>query len=92
MLLDAYAGIYENELYGPISLEKDKEGKGLVINFKGHNNLFGKLQYMDNEEWLLTYNNVGFGIFPIKFKTADKKVLSTELRVNEFIDMTHTTS
>ena len=84
--LNAYAGIYENELYGPITIEKDKEGKFLVINFKGHNNLLGKVQYMDNDEWLLTYNNLAFGIFPIKFKTANNKILSTELRVNEFID------
>lgn len=84
--LDAYTGTYENELYGPITIVKDKQGKGLVINFKGHNNLLGKLQYMDNDEWLLTYNNLAFGIFPIEFKTANKKVLSTELRVNEFID------
>ncbi len=86
LLLDAYAGSYENELYGSILIEKDKEGKGLVINFKGHNNLLGKVQYMDNEEWLLRYNNLAFGIFPIKFKTSNKKILSTELRVNEFID------
>lgn len=84
--LDAYTGIYENELYGPVTIAKDKAGKGLVINFKGHNNLLGKVQYMDNNEWLLTYNNLAFGIFPLKFQTANRKVLSTELRVNEFID------
>ncbi|MDB5248699.1 MAG: serine hydrolase [Segetibacter sp.] len=86
MLLDAYAGNYENELYGRIVIEKDKDGKGLSINFKGHNNLTAMLQYMDKDEWLLTYNNLGYGIFPVKFKTADKKVASIELRVNEFID------
>ena len=84
--LDAYAGIYENELYGQITIEKDKAGKGLLIDFKGHNNLLGKVQYMDNDEWLLTYSNLSFGIFPIKFKTANNKALSTELRVSEFID------
>ncbi|HEX8676174.1 MAG TPA: DUF3471 domain-containing protein [Segetibacter sp.] len=86
LALNAYTGTYENELYGPITIEKDKEGKGLVINFRGHNKLLGKVQYMDNEEWLLTYNNLAFGIFPVKFKTANKKILSTELRVSEFID------
>lgn len=84
--LDSYTGTYENEIYGPIIIEKDKQGKGLVINFKGHSNLLGNLKYMDNDEWLLTYNNLGFGIFPVQFKITDKKVLSIELRVNEFID------
>ncbi|MGI8636860.1 MAG: serine hydrolase, partial [Segetibacter sp.] len=84
--IEAYTGTFENELYGPVIIEKDKQGKGLVINFKGHNNLTGNLQYMDHEEWLLTYNNLAFGIFSVKFKTADKKVVSIELRVNEFID------
>ncbi len=84
--LDSYMGTYENEIYGPVTIEKDKQGKGLVINFKGHNNLLGILQYMDNDEWLLTYNNLAFGIFAVKFKTTDKKILSVELRVNEFID------
>jgi CubicO group peptidase (beta-lactamase class C family) len=84
--LEAYTGTYENELYGPITIETGKEGKGLLINFKGHHNLQAKLQYMDNDEWLLTYNHLVFGIFPVKFVTAQKKVISIELRVNEFID------
>ncbi|MEJ7829634.1 MAG: serine hydrolase [Segetibacter sp.] len=84
--IDAYTGTYVNELYGPVSIEKDKSGKGLVIDFKGHNNLKATLQYMDKGEWLLTYNHAGYGIFPIKFKTEGNKVISVETRVNEFID------
>ncbi|MCW3106402.1 MAG: serine hydrolase [Segetibacter sp.] len=86
LAVESYTGTYENEIYGPVTIEKDKQGKGLVINFKGHNNLLGSLKYMDHDEWLLTYNNLAFGIFPVKFKTTGKKVLSIELRVNEFID------
>jgi hypothetical protein len=84
--IDAYTGTYVNELYGPVSIEKDKSGKGLVIDFKGHNNLKATLQYMDKGEWLLTYNHAGYGIFPIKFQTEGNKVISVETRVNEFID------
>jgi hypothetical protein len=86
MSLGAYTGTYENELYGPILIEKDKDGKNLSVNFKGHNKLVAQMQYMDNDEWLLTYNNLGYGIFPVKFKTTNKQVSSIELRVNEFID------
>jgi hypothetical protein len=84
--LSAYEGTFENEIYGPVTIEKDKQEKGLVINFKGHNNLRATMEYMDNDEWMLTYNNLAFGIFGVKFKTANKKIASIELRVNEFID------
>jgi hypothetical protein len=84
--IEAYTGSYVNELYGPVTIDKDKEGKGLVIDFKGHNNLKATVQYMDNGEWLLTYNHLGYGIFPVKFKMAGNKVISIETRVNEFID------
>jgi CubicO group peptidase (beta-lactamase class C family) len=84
--LNAYLGTYENEIYGPITIETSKQGKGLVINFKGHNNLVGTLEYMDNDEWLLSYNNLAFGIFAVKFKTVNKKISSIELRVAKFID------
>lgn len=84
--LESYTGTYENEIYGPVTIEKDKQGKGLVINFKGHNNLLGNLKYMDNDEWLLTYNNIAYGIFPVAFKITGKKVVSIALRVNEYID------
>lgn len=86
ILSAAFTGTYENELYGPIVIQKNKEGNGLTINFKVHNNLVGNLEYMDNDEWLLTYNNLSYGIFPVKFKTVNNKVTSIELRVNETID------
>jgi hypothetical protein len=84
--IDAYTGTYVNELYGPVSIDKDKDGKSLIIDFKGHNNLKASLQYMDKGEWLLTYNNIAYGIFPVKFKTEAAKVISIETKVNEFID------
>ena len=84
--IEAYTGIYENEIYGHIEIQKSKDGKGLQIKFPGHNNLSATLQYMNHEEWLLTYNNLSYGIFSTRFKTENKKVQSIDLRVNEFID------
>ncbi len=84
--LKEYAGSYQNELYGDITIQTDKEGKGLIIIFKGNNNLTASLQFMDNSEWLLTYNIAGYGLFPVKFKVDKSKVASVELRVNDFID------
>jgi hypothetical protein len=75
-----------NELYGPILIDKNKDGKSLVIDFKGHNNLQATLHTWIKSEWLLTYNNIAYGIFPVRFKIEGSKVISIETRVNEFID------
>lgn len=80
----AYAGTYQHELMGEIHMSiKDN---ALLIKFPHHNGLMAKLEYMDNEEWLLTYNNAAFGIFPVKFKTDNQKVISTEIKCNDFIE------
>jgi len=85
LTIEKYTGTYENEIYGRVNIKKGKPGI-LVINFPGHNNLKAELQYMDNGEWLLTYNNIAYGIFPVQFKISEGRVISIDLRVNEFID------
>ncbi|NNV55699.1 serine hydrolase [Limnovirga soli] len=82
--LQAYAGTYNNELYGNIDISLN--GNDLSVDFLGHKNLTATLQYMDNGEWLLTYNNPAFGVFPLKFKTNGNKVVSTVIKVNDFIE------
>jgi hypothetical protein len=44
------------------------------------------VQYLDNDEWLITYNNPAFGIFPLKFKTENNKVVSVDVKCNDFIE------
>jgi CubicO group peptidase (beta-lactamase class C family) len=82
--LNAYAGTYENQLYGTITIST--VNNDLKIKFNGHANLIAKLQYMDNDEWLITYNHPAFGIFPISFKTEGNKVSSVDIKVNNFIE------
>ncbi|HRI20935.1 MAG TPA: serine hydrolase [Panacibacter sp.] len=82
--LNAYEGAYYNGLYGRINIEA--KGNDLTVKFSGHNNLTATLQYMDNDEWLITYNNPVFGIFPLKFKTQSNKVVSVDIKVNDFIE------
>jgi len=82
--LNAYTGTYTNELYGTITITADNND--LKIKFNSHNNLTAKLQYMDNNEWLITYSHPAFGIFPIKFKTERNKVASVDIKVNDFIE------
>ena len=78
--LAAYAGKYTNELFGSIEISPDKDG--LQVKFDNHVNFSASLQYMDNGEWLLIYNNLSYGIFPLKFTIANGKVASAIFKVN----------
>jgi hypothetical protein len=84
--IDAFVGDYMNEIYGNIVIQKDKSGSKLNINFKGHNNLTATLEYMDNNEWLMTYSNIAYGIFPTKFKIENNKVVSVDIKANDFVE------
>lgn len=82
--LSSYEGEYTNELYGKIILTS-KDGQ-LNIQFKSHNNLTATLDYLDSDEWLLQYNNILYGIFPVKFKTENGKVKSIDIKANDFVE------
>ncbi len=82
--LSAFTGDYTNELYGSITIRE--LGDVLSIKFNSHNNLTARLEYMDNGEWMMTYNNIAFGVFATKFKTADNKVISVDIKANDFVE------
>ncbi len=82
--LNAYAGNYENQLFGEITIATYKND--LKIIFPHNKGLTASLQYMDNDQWLLTYSNPAFGIFPLTFKTEGNKVISTDVKVNDFLE------
>lgn len=82
--LNTYAGDYENELYGHITVSV--KGNGLHIVFNSHRSLEASLQYMDNGEWLMTYNHPAFGIFATRFRTNDNKVTSVTIKASDFVE------
>jgi CubicO group peptidase (beta-lactamase class C family) len=82
--LTAYAGVYNNELYGPVTISQ--VGNRLKMNFSAKPDLSATLDYMDNGEWLMQYNNIEYGIFSIKFNLEGKKVKSVTTRQNEFVE------
>lgn len=82
--LTAYIGKYTHPLYGHITITRDS--RDLIIQFEGHRQLNARLQYMDNEEWRLSYNNLAFGIFAVKFKTQQQQVQSVDIPVNDFLE------
>jgi CubicO group peptidase (beta-lactamase class C family) len=83
--LSAYTGVYTNQLFGNITITSDHND--LLIKFGNHNTLTATLQYMSSDQWLLTYSNAAFGIFPLKFTIEDKKVISAEVKVNDFLEL-----
>ncbi|HWJ25457.1 MAG TPA: DUF3471 domain-containing protein, partial [Flavisolibacter sp.] len=82
--LTEYAGIYNNELNGNISISQI--GNQLKINFSTKPDLTATLDYMDNGEWLMRYNDILYGVFAIRFNIQNGKVQSITTKQNEFIE------
>jgi CubicO group peptidase (beta-lactamase class C family) len=82
--LPAYAGHYTNPLYGSLDIHV-KDGR-LTLVFNGHDHLTATMDYMDNGDWLLRYDNIEYGIFNTRFKTGKGKVISVVTTENEFVE------
>lgn len=83
--IEAYSGEYDNQLYGNITIQKTN-AQELKVIFHGHADLQGSLLYMDNGEWLLRYNNIEYGIFKTQFKLQNGKVISVDIKANDFVE------
>lgn len=82
--LPAYTGSYKNQLYGTIRITQ--QGERLFIKFETHPDLTAILDFMDNGEWLIQYNNIEYGIFPVRFTVTGAKVQSLSVKVNDFVE------
>lgn len=82
--ISQYAGEYNHPLYGNLSIQV-RSGQ-LALRFNGHRNLTASLEYMDHNDWLLTYDNIEYGIHRVQFATTDGKAKSLEVRFNEFVE------
>jgi CubicO group peptidase (beta-lactamase class C family) len=82
--LSAYAGTYSNLLYGNIHISV--EGSHLEIHYDIKPDLSATLDYMDNGEWLMRYNNILYGIFKVKFDLSGSKVKSITTPQNPFVE------
>lgn len=82
--LEDFTGDYLNEIYGKISISKN--GSMLICRFQHHPDLIGYMEYMDNNEFQVIYSNIGYGIYPAKFSVTNGKVISVEIKSNEFVE------
>ena len=83
--LESYAGTFYNTVYGKITIAPNKENK-LICRFQHHPQLFGLMEYMDNDEFRMTYSNIGYGVLPAKFVVANGKVTGVTIQVNDFVE------
>jgi hypothetical protein len=81
--LNSYTGDYYNPLFGNMSVRA--AAGDLILKFNQHD-VTATMQYMNDNEWLLSYSNPAYGIFPIKFVTDGSKVISVEIKVNDFLE------
>jgi hypothetical protein len=84
--IEAYAGEYQNEVYGKIWVRA--EGGHLNIYFAHHPDLIGRLEHIQNDNFLCTYSQSIIGIEEIPFNIADNKVTGLKLRVDAFLEFT----
>lgn len=79
-----FTGDYFNTVYGKVSI--NKSGEMLICRFQHHPDLIGYMEYMDNNEFRITYSNIGYGIFPAKFSLKDGKPVAVEIKANDFVE------
>lgn len=82
--LSSYTGSYSNPLYGPIQIVQQENQ--LIIHFGTKPELSATLDYLDQGNWLLTYNNIEYGIFTVQFDIRDGKVKSITTKQNPFVE------
>lgn len=82
--LNKYVGLYKNQLYGTINIIKVNDK--LQVQFNGHNNLTAQLEFMGNNDWLITYSPIMYGIFKTKFSLENNDVKGIDIKVSDFIE------
>lgn len=82
--LEDYTGDYFNTVYGKVSIiKKDNQ---LICHFQHHPNLIGTMDYMDKNDFRVTYSNIGYGIYPASFSVKDGKAVAVTIKSNDFVE------
>ena len=81
----AFTGTYLNELYGSIKVIANNNT--LEISFERHPSLKAKLSHLENNEWLIEFNNIEYGIHKVRFIKGNAGKMEFELKVNDFVEL-----
>lgn len=82
--LEDFTGDFYNTVFGNITIAKSNNM--LICHFEHHPDLIGYMEYMDNNEFRMTYSNIGYGIYPAKFSLKDGKPWSVAIKANDAVD------
>jgi CubicO group peptidase (beta-lactamase class C family) len=82
--LEDYTGDFYNTLYGKVSISKS--ANMLICRFQHHPDLIGYMEFMDHNEFRMTYSNIGYGVYPAKFSVVDGKAVSVIIKANDFVE------
>jgi len=86
LALQNFTGKYVSEVYGEIEVKL--ENQKLNIYLSHHPNMIGKLEHIENNNFLCTYTNPTMGIVEIPFKITDGKVTGLTLSCADFVEFT----
>lgn len=84
--ISEYAGNYEHELYGKMTI-KQENGK-LIARFEHHKDLYGTLEPLGGNRFLCTYSSSLYGVRVLPFTVENGKVKSVRLTVAGFVEYT----
>lgn len=84
--LASYAGNYEHDVYGKMTIASEN-GK-LIARFEHHKGRFATLEPLGGNRFIATFNESLFGIQEWPFTTADGKVKSVTVTVDDFVEFT----
>ena len=84
--LAAYAGEYNHELYGKMSIQL--ENGDLIMRFEHHPGRYSKLEALGGNRFLSTWNDPLYGVKVLPFTVEDGRVKSLTVRVADFVEFT----
>jgi CubicO group peptidase (beta-lactamase class C family) len=84
--LASYAGTYEHEVYGTMTITL-QQGK-LVATFQHHKGRQAELEALGGNRFFATFNDPLYGIKVWPFKVVNGKVSSVTMRVADFVEFT----
>ncbi len=85
--LSAYAGRYENPVYGWIDISTAGQNH-LLMKFEHHPQLTATLESLGAQHFLCTFSDPIMGIKPLPFHTEGGKVTGFTLQVADFVEFT----
>jgi CubicO group peptidase (beta-lactamase class C family) len=83
--LKNYVGTYQHPLMGLITVTAVGK-RDLNITFPNLPGLTAKLEWLQGEEWLLTYSNPAYGRYPATFAAEGQRIGALTIKVNDFLE------